>query len=261
MLRNGYKIAYRKNLHIRDCSFNTRCQNTVSRRQPLHGFTLIELLVVIAIIALLVSILLPSLTKAKELAKTAVCMSQQKSFGLGFAFYFNEYDGALPPYGHLNPTPQGPHWFDLDLLGSYIGMEINHFVGVDYMRCPTADPRDNSIANGVFTYGVNYGQVFNYLSVGKTSSPPRNVSQLSPSTYLLGDASDCAIYNPNQWVLVYDPQSDGFPTSANAAGSDYNFFAPRHNNKEGVCVFADGSVRTVSLFDWATNVDSMWGGC
>ena len=47
------------------------------------GFTLIELLVVIAIIALLVSILLPSLKKAQELAKRTVCMTQLKAIGAG----------------------------------------------------------------------------------------------------------------------------------------------------------------------------------
>ena len=64
--------------------------------QPDHcskGFTLIELLVVIAIIALLVSILLPSLSKAKELAKRTVCMSNLRSIGSASHMYLSEYDG------------------------------------------------------------------------------------------------------------------------------------------------------------------------
>ncbi len=64
-----------------------------------HGFTLVELLVVVAIIALLVSILLPTLGKAKEQTRTVICMSNLRSLGLGFAFYTDENDSWWPAAG------------------------------------------------------------------------------------------------------------------------------------------------------------------
>lgn len=59
------------------------------------GFTLIELLVVIAIIALLLSILLPSLSKAKELGKMAVCMSNHRNLLTAWKAYCADNNGKL----------------------------------------------------------------------------------------------------------------------------------------------------------------------
>ena len=61
------------------------------------GFTLIELLVVVSIIALLISILLPSLRKAREQSRTVVCMSNLKQMGNAFAYYGDEYRQQSPP--------------------------------------------------------------------------------------------------------------------------------------------------------------------
>ncbi len=65
-----------------------------SRRKT--AFTLIELLVVIAIIALLVSILLPSLNRAKELAKRVACASNLSGMGKSAILYSNSYEGNFP---------------------------------------------------------------------------------------------------------------------------------------------------------------------
>ena len=61
-------------------------------------FTLIELLVVLAVIGILVSLLVPSLHKARETAKMAVCISNHAQLYQEIVLYSNKENGLIPPY-------------------------------------------------------------------------------------------------------------------------------------------------------------------
>jgi len=74
----------------------------IERPNHRNGFTLIELLVVISIIALLISILLPALSKAREAAASLQCKNNLKTFGLANEMYTGDYNSWLP--SHLYPT-------------------------------------------------------------------------------------------------------------------------------------------------------------
>jgi len=78
--------------------------------RKISGFTLIELLVVIAVIALLLSILMPALGKAKDLAMGAACKGNLKNYTLAVAMYCDDNDGKFPQaercyFSQLSPYP------------------------------------------------------------------------------------------------------------------------------------------------------------
>src|SRR5437016_3526701 len=71
-------------------------RSQTSRQQNRQGFTLIELLVVIAVIAILAAILFPVFARAREKARQATCLSNQKQIAAAVLMYMGDYDEAFP---------------------------------------------------------------------------------------------------------------------------------------------------------------------
>src|SRR5687768_14440415 len=75
-----------------------------------RAFTLVELLVVIGIIALLVGILLPTLTRARAAASRVQCLSNQRQLMMAVAMYQNRFKGSPPDYvKDASPNPGAGH--------------------------------------------------------------------------------------------------------------------------------------------------------
>jgi prepilin-type N-terminal cleavage/methylation domain-containing protein len=85
-----------RNHYERNLMKTSRTQKGRPFRRPPYCFTLVELLVVIAIISLLVSIILPSLNRAKGLAKTMLCSTNLKNTGTSLFMYADNFNDLYP---------------------------------------------------------------------------------------------------------------------------------------------------------------------
>jgi prepilin-type N-terminal cleavage/methylation domain-containing protein/prepilin-type processing-associated H-X9-DG protein len=176
------------------------------------AFTLIELLVVISIVALLLSILMPALSAARQTAQRGACLSNLRRLAISNMMYLEKSDGRFPPMrlssvdGRLYVNEFGaaqPRWqwflaFELGAIitppsGSTIswGDSYSQTMNNNYFLCPSLKgPESHDIRNGA--YGYNY----QYLGNSRTDS--------SPPAYDNFPVSENQLKMPAQTVLFAD---------------------------------------------------------
>jgi len=132
-------------------------------RKPQKAFTLIELLVVIGIIAVLISLLLPALNRAREAARQISCASNLRQWGLAQQLYSTEWNGVMTPI-EVNTFSANAGWAGY-LANRYLritGQQTDHSKFFDMPRiasCPSATENNtgmttwNSFVKG--SYGPN----------------------------------------------------------------------------------------------------------
>lgn len=242
-----------------------------------NGFTLIELLVVVAIIALLVAILVPSLQKARALAKEVVCGSNLRQIGYGLRMYADDNSGKAPTMGPWPAKERGWAW-NIVLLpylmnkldpNAYNDLELYEetALGYGWFAC-SEDPDPDSYvkydiipSNGY--YGINYVAVSAYEPDGGGAV----LDELHRGTFVIGDSAEFHVWTPGPTGWAFDTDTDGDGTKDTNMGlwwwgyspqHKYNGFRVRHP-RGGNVLFPGGHIGPVTFEEWFTNYDGIWG--
>jgi len=271
---------------------------SVDKARRLAAFTLVELLVVIAIIAVLISLLLPALSRARQQASSLACLSNLRQIGLAFIMYANDHRGFFPNVNEY----QSSILRDPTSLRNSAGQAVQ---SPDYLRaravtfCPTQfrndvnleakfeEARRTGVGNqNATSYAINLRVVTspkprllyqfdvsgNYVSSGHAK--PSSMKNTAGILYLADAARFSNLTtiekSPADLLNKYLVAQAGIENvSQNLAGTPfYNFTGirtvhARHYRKSYNGMFLDGHVENLPATTFATTVrrgdaDCIW---
>jgi prepilin-type processing-associated H-X9-DG protein/prepilin-type N-terminal cleavage/methylation domain-containing protein len=262
-----------------------RVTSTASRQvcRSVSGFTLVELLVVIGIIALLISILLPALSHARQQAQTVQCASNIRQMAMAAIMYANDNNGYMPVaqadgqstnlqrWIGSRPTTLDPFDFNRDPspLKKYL-------VNGKISSCPS---QPDALMTGDDTGAGGYGYEENFTGSSLCNYPDAysaplylpppvsayttsaKITQITRSSAKIIFADTAFAYDSNVGVGLYQYAFAEAPLAPGGYTSWPSIHFRHNNNKAANIGWADGHVST-ETFEWtlAVNDPSNWFG-
>ncbi len=244
----------------------TTTSPSLDRTGARRAFTLIELLVVVAIIALLISILLPALSRAKDQAREVVCRSNLRQLAIGFLTYATENKDILPCSTMDIVGQNWPPYQEgktLCWLGSWYGWghkdhipidgTIFPYVGrqPDIYRCPSDQIglRERGAVAGLPAWEDM--PFYSYTSPMVLTGAPLEMigdchwKEKWERGWRYETGWETSLGRSQAWLLVEEDPTNKLHEAPDGAWTNDDQVAKRHHKKSGSIAFIDGSAGTL----------------
>ena len=209
------------------------------------GFTLIELLVVISIIALLLSILMPALGKARDQAKTLVCSSKQKQLLVAWTAYAIDNDDSIMHvlHGWDHENWNGANLWWVWLIGPYVN-DIKWSTSSDdwirHLSCPSEGPLDKLYGAVDQRMGMNeWLDPFYVPATPADVKPTLKLSQIRRKNNVVVFTDSIDSFYTHRWGNMWVYRHRGY-TSSNFALADGHVETEKCISETGIDFKPDG---------------------